>query len=104
MFQYFLRLLNSGNKHKLMHYFSHLKKKYSDLFNGRRFISVDGIIGAGKSFIIEKNLKEGNCVIVEPIDLWMLVKCKKRHGFSNKNIFTEFNSRINKKSTCSIIF
>jgi hypothetical protein len=97
LFQRFIQLLNNDNHDKLVSFLHEVKNKHAEMFAGKRFISVDGVIGAGKTFIIEKHFKQGNCVIPEPIDLWKMVMCEKRYGFC-KDVFTEFNVRMNKKS------
>ncbi len=103
LFQRFLNLLNSSNEHRLIEFTYELKLKYSVIFQSKKFFSIDGIIGSGKSHIIDKHFKQGNKIIDEPVDLWMLIMCEKREGFC-KNAFSEYYSRLNKKSNYCIQF
>lgn len=101
LFKRFLYLLNSSNENGLIGFTYELKSAYSPLFQSKRFISIDGVIGAGKSYTIDKHFRQGNIIIDEPIDLWMMIMCEKREGFC-KNSFLEFYSRLNKKSKLKI--
>jgi hypothetical protein len=96
LFQRFLSLLNSRDIETLIQFANELKLEYGHLFLEKKFVSVDGIIGAGKSFIIEQYFKNGNVIIEEPLELWLMIICQTRDGFE-MDIFSEFNLRINKK-------